>query len=111
MDQLSFEPWKVEQTLNSKGEFVSHDLYRVSLRFRKGGSIEFMAKVLASPIEPFFLSFYAPNTGELLTSLVHGYSLCEIHDTNFDHLDALIELSPEQVLILFPTDEVESFGY
>lgn len=107
-----FDPWKVEHTLSSKGEVIAHDLYRTSLHFKKGGAIEFMQKLrAATPEKPFFLSFYAPTTGMQMEAVIKGYNFTDDTDPKFDHLEVIVELTSDQVLALFPSDEPFEFGY
>jgi len=111
-DHLPFDPWRVEHTLSSKGEVIAHDLYRTNLRFKKGRAIEFMEKLRAATSEkPFFLSFYAPDSGMQMEALIKNYNFIDDPDPKFDHLEVIIELTPDQVLALFPSDETFEFGY
>lgn len=111
-DQLPFDPWGVEHTLSAEGEVIVHDLYRTNLRFKKGGSIEFMQKLrAATPEKPFLLSFCAPATGMSMEAKIHKYNFVDDPDLKFDHLEVIVELTPDQVLVLFPSDEPFEFGY
>lgn len=106
------DPWKVEHTMSPKGEVIAHDLYRTSLRFKKGRSIEFMEKFrAATPEKPFFLSFHVPETGMGMEAVIHSYNFIDDPDPKFDHLEVIVELTPDQVLALFPSDEPFEFGY
>lgn len=111
-DHPPFDPWRVEHTLSPKGEAIAHDLYRTNLHFKKGGSIEFMQKIrAATPEKPFFLSFYAPATGMGMEAVIHSYNFVNDPDPKFDHLEVIVELTADQVLALFPSDEPFEFGY
>jgi len=112
LDHPPFDPWKVEYSLSPEGNMIAHDLYRTQLRFKKGGAIEFIEKLLAAtPEKPFFLSFYAPQTGMGMEARIHHYNFVDDPDPTFDHLEILVELTPDQVLALFPSDESFEFGY
>lgn len=112
LNHTPFDPWNVEHTLSPNGELTTHDLYRTNLCFRKGGAIEFMEKFrAATPGKPFFLSFYAPTTGMQMEAIIKRYEFTDDIDPRFDHLEVIIELTPDQVLALFPSDESFEFGY
>lgn len=106
------DPWKIEYTMSPRGEIIAHDLYRTNLRFKKGGAIEFMEKFrTATPEKPFFLSFYAPATGMQMEAVIKSHNFTDDIDPKFDHLEVIVELTSDQVLALFPSDEPFEFGY
>lgn len=113
MDTPNFDPWTIEYTLGPNGESTPHDLYRTTIKLKKG-STDFVEAYSRAKLknEELYLEFYSPS-GLLMSAPIRRFSPAEINHENtiFDTLNILVELSSNQVLAIFPFDETEAMGY
>ena len=107
-----FDPWTIEAFFTPEGELVSHDLYKTTIRLKRGTLgpfIEHFRKVTETN-QPYLLEFFSP-AGLSMQAEIRDYRTPEEQPKEYDTLDILVHLTPEQVLAFLPDDYTPDFGY
>lgn len=112
MDSPRFDPYTVESFFTPEGQLVSRDLYRTSIRLKRGTLGPFVdhLRQVAADGQPYFLEFFSP-AGLLMQAEIRDFRTPEEQPKKYDTLNVLVCLTPEQVLAFSPDDGSADFGY
>jgi len=112
VDSPKFDPWTVESFFTPKGELVSHDLHMTTIRLKRGTLGPFIEhfRQVTEGNQPYFLEFFSP-AGLKMQAEIRNFRLPEEQPKEYDALDVLVYLTPEQVLAFSPDDGGADFGY
>lgn len=111
MDAPRFDPWTTESFFD-EGQMHTRDLYRTEIRLKKGsiGEVIDQFRQMTASGTPVFLKFYSP-AGVEMTAEVRAVIPPEEQPLEYDTINLLTPLTLEQVFAIFPSDDVETFGY
>lgn len=108
----NFDPWTIEAFFTPEGELVSRDLYRTSIRLKRGTLGPFIEhfRQTTEANQPYYLEFFSP-AGLSMQAEIRDFRTPEEQPKEYDTLDVLVYLTPEQVLAFSPDDGEADFGY
>lgn len=113
VDSPRFEPWTTENWFDKEWILHSRELFQTQIKIKQG-SINSFTKILqdfSQSHEPYYFEFYSPH-GSSEKAEIRGFSVPENKEVDFDTLNILVSLTPNQILTLFPLPSSNDFsGY
>ena len=106
------DPWATHDFFTPEGKLESRELNLTPIRLKKGTANQFIERFreVAAKDQPFFLEFYSP-AGLLMQAEVRRIEFPKEQTKDYDMLNFLVYLTPDQVLAFSPIDTETEFGY
>lgn len=108
----NFDPWTTETFTTPEGKLVSRELYTAPIRLKRGTLGPFIEhfRQTAKAHQPYYLEFFSP-AGLSMRAEIRDFRTPEEQPKEYDALNVLVYLTPEQVLAFSPDDGAADFGY